>query len=506
MTQTMQAPTATDQPRYVITPSDKDRLKAIQDAWDAYDGKLPDALQKMPGEADDNVKVNSCLPIVEAGTDFLFGQELEIVAGEKQKEGKSPEQELLDSAWGQKEQRMPLLQELHINGALARNAFLRIVPGQIKPDRNQTFDLAVLDPATVFLQTAPGNVKVVTLICIQYSVTDTSNPLRPGQTYYREEMSRIDPDGNALQGLPDEDDTWELRKWTQAGNLNMEPKNDKWIPDGSAIIWPYSFAPVFHCQNLPRPNDAWGNPDITPGIIGLNNAINLSKSSANRNNKLLAHTLIAMAGGDASGVRLTPGHVIEHAVEGKLYAVHLASDIAGALAHIKDLREDIDQESHVPGVASGRMTELPRLQSGVAIELEYMTLIMKTGKKRCTYGKLIIDVSKALLALAGFSEDTDVSLPWQSALPKDDLQGVQASVMKKQIGVSNQTLMQEEGYDPEQEAENNAVESQQAMTMFSRGQGMPPTLPAQPGMPGQQQPPAQGQQAGQDAQTPFLGR
>lgn len=398
---------------------------------------------------------------------------------------------------------MPLLQKLHTNGALGRNAFLRIVPSSIKPGRTQAFRLVPLDPATVYLQTAPGDIDTVTLICIQYSVTDTSNALRPQQTYYREEMSRIDPDGNALQGLPDEDDTWELRKWTQSGSLNMEPKADKWLPDGPPIVWPYNFPPVFHCQNLPRPNDAWGNADITPGIIGLNNAINLSKSSANRNNKLLAHTIIAASGMDESGVTLTPGHIITHSPEGKLYAVPLANDISGALAHIKDLREDIDQESHVPGVASGRMTELPRLQSGVAVELEYMTLTMKTAKKRCTYGKLIIDVSQALLVLAGFSKDVDISLPWQSALPKDDLQGVQATVMKKQIGVSNTTLMQEEGYDPEKEAENSAVEAQQAMTQFSRGQGMPPTMPQQPG----QEPPEQGQQAGQETQgSPFIGR
>jgi hypothetical protein len=238
-------------------------------------------------------------------------------------------------------------------------------------------------------------------------------------------------------------------------------------------------------------------PDITPGLIGLNHALNLSKSSANRNVKLLAQPIIAGSGMDGSNIKLAPGYVIIHAPDGKLYSVQIHADIAGSYQHIKDLREDMDQESGVPSVASGRMESLPRLTSGVAVELMYGPLTMKTATKRCTYGELIIDVSKALLKLAGFSEDIEITLPWQSPLPHDDLQGMQATVLKKQIGVSEQSLLEEEGYDPEEEAERNAEAAQQQMDMFARGQGMPPAMPTQPGQPAQQQPPPE---------SPFISR
>src|SRR5579872_414542 len=270
MTQTVTAPATTGQPRYEITQADRDRVKAAQAAWDAYHGKLEKPLVKMPGEPDDNVMVNPCVSIVHACRRFLFGKELEINVGENDPtEAKTA----LDKAWGKKEVRMPLLQKLHDNGAICRNAFLRIVPSTVKPNRAQTFRLVVLDPTTVYLQTAPGDVDTVLLYCIQYSCTEKING-RSQQVYYREEISRIDPDGNALAGLPDDDDTWLVQRWKQVGTLSMDPKSDRWESSGPAIPWPYNFAPIFFCQNTPLPNEAWGQEDITDDIIGLNNALN----------------------------------------------------------------------------------------------------------------------------------------------------------------------------------------------------------------------------------------
>ncbi len=491
--------TTTDQPRYVITDADRARVKAIDAAWKAYHGQLERPLKPMPGEADDNVMVNPCVAIVKAGRRFLFGKELEIKIGETDPQDA---QTALNKAWGKKEARMPLLQKLHDNGAVCRNAFLRIVPSTIKAGREQTFRLVALDPATVYLHTAPGDVDTVLLFCIQYSTTETVN-MRPQQVYYREEIARIDPDGNASAGLPDDDDTWELRTWKQVGAaLNMEPKAGNWQADGPPIAWPYTFPPIFFCQNMPLPNEAWGQEDITDDIISLNNALNLAKSCANRNNKLLAQPIIAASGMDEAAFSLTPGHINIHSTDGKVYAVAIHADIAASLALIKDLREDVDQQSSVPSVASGRMESIPRLTSGIAVELMYQTLIMANDEKRCTYGKLIIDVSKAILTLSGFSQDIDVHLPWQSPLPHDDLPGMQATVLKKQIGISNATLQREEGYDPEEELALSQAEDAAKLIAFARGQGMPPV--AMPGQPPAQPPAAQPMQP--PPQSPFMVR
>src|SRR5260221_8832385 len=136
MTQTMQAPVAQAMPVYEITDEDKKRQQAIQDAWAAYDGEFKPQLQKTPEGVDPNVINNQCSPIVDTGIDFLFGLELEISV----EEGAPQEaQDFLNAAWGIKEKRIPLLQDLAMNGAMARNAFLRIVPSPDKPGKQKKF-------------------------------------------------------------------------------------------------------------------------------------------------------------------------------------------------------------------------------------------------------------------------------------------------------------------------------------------------------------------------------
>src|SRR2546430_387500 len=209
MTQTMQAPAPMPQaqqqamPVYEITNEDKKRLERIADAWKAYNGDLDPPLKKMPDGTDPNVLTNRCQPVVDVGVEFLFGQELEISVEENTSQ---EAQDFLNDAWGRKEQRIPLLQDLGMNGAMAGSAFLRIVP-----DNKGAFRLVVVDPSIVVgMQTAPQDCETVLLFCIQYSKMEKING-RPTEVYYREEIMRIDPDGNASEGMPDDDDTWQIQ-------------------------------------------------------------------------------------------------------------------------------------------------------------------------------------------------------------------------------------------------------------------------------------------------------
>jgi hypothetical protein len=437
-------------PVYKMTDSDRKRQKDIEHAWRAYNGELDRPLVKMPGQPDDNVMTNRCMQIVDRGTDFLFGKELDIsVANDAQ----STAQASLNSAWGQKEARVPLLQKLAMSGAIAGQAFLRIVPG-----KNNTFRLIVVDPSTVFVKTSPQDCETPLLFCIEYTTTDTQNG-RPVQVYYREEITRVDPDGQGYYGLADDDSWWMVQHWSKVGDRG------EWGASGDPIMWLYSFPPIFSCQNLPRPHEFWGIPDITPDIIGVNDSLNLVQSNINRVNKLYGHPIIYATGTGEQVVDVKPGRIIGlPSIESKMGSVPISSDMANALSFAANLRSDIDEQSGVPGVATGRISDTPRGNiSGVAIELLYMPLTMKTEKKKCSYGKLIIDVSKALLVLNAISEDTDITLSWQSPLPHDDLSSVQAVLAKKQMGISNTTLQRELGYDPDEEAVLSASQSEQGM-------------------------------------------
>jgi hypothetical protein len=462
------------QPQYEITDADRARQKKIAQAWKAYEGDLEKPLRQMPDQPDDNVMSNRCVQIVNAGVDFLFGQELEISA----EEGAPQEaQELLDTTWGRKEARIPLLQKLAMNGALAGQSFLRIVP---EPDN--TYRLVIVDPCTVFIKTAPQDCETVLLYCIEYSTNEKVNG-KSVEVFYREEIQRIDPDNDGDDGNPfaDTDATWQIQHWSRQGAQGA------WTPAGEPIAWNYPFPPLFTCQNLPKPNDSWGYPDITPDIIGLNNSLNLLQSNINRIEKIYGGPILYATGMGDGEIDIKPGKIIKLPLpDSKIVAVSIAADVANALNFANNVRSDMDEQSAVPGVATGRIADIPRgTISGIALNLLFMPLLKKTGKKQCLYGEMIINVSKALFVLNGLSGDIDVTLSWVSPLPDDNLADVQSAIAKKELGASSTTLLRELGYDPEEEAELKKKEDAQKLINFSQGVGLPPAMPGVPPLPGQ---------------------
>ncbi len=471
MTQTMQQVQAL--PQYEITEADKKRQKTITQAWKAYRGELDPPLQKMEGEPDDNVMSNRVKPAVRRGAGFLFGKELAISLD---KSAPTDDQTFIDETWGETEARTPLLLELDMNGSIAGCAFLRIVP-----EDDGTFRLVNVDPATVFMKTAPQDCETVLLWCIEYSTTEKING-KDQQVFYHEEIAAELPDtpGTLRTTKPT---SWTMQHWTKIGEKGV------WRAEGSPIIWNYPFAPIFKCKNLSNPNDPWGEPNVTPDLIGLNNALNLTQGNTNRVNKFYGQPWPWATGVNESSIDIKPGKVtiLPPTPESKLDAVKFTSDIAGAIAFADDLRSDGDEISSVPGVATGRIKAMPRGQlSGIAIELLFQPLMTMVNEKRCLYGKLIIDVSKALLVLAGRNGKVKITLAWQNPLPKDDLTAIQGAVLLMQIGISKTTIQRNLGYDPEQEFALSQTEAAQQMEQQQQ------MMAAQGVQPGQQQ---QGQES-----------
>jgi hypothetical protein len=146
----------------------------------------------------------------------------------------------------------------------------------------------------------------------------------------------------------------------------------------------------------------------------------------------------------------------------------------------------------VPGIASGVTQNMPSQIAGITLKTMCMALLKLIDKKRCLYGELIINVSKAILQIKGFSPDIDVSLGWQNPLPSDTAADANTALTLQQLGVSRTTLLRELGYDPGQEAELKKQEVTQQAIDFSRGVGLPPATMMQQQPPTDQPPQEQG--------------
>lgn len=459
---TTQSPPQTGlQPVYEITDADRKRIEKIQKAREAYEGELKKPFTPLPDEPDPNIPGNEVQPAVDSVSSFVFGDEVEISVDQGAPEGA---QDFLNDTWGRKERRIPLLLRWLMNGDMAGCAFLRIVPSPEDPPE-QTFDLVEVDPTTIFVKCVPQNCQKVLLFCIEYSCQEKNALGKPVTMFYREEIQRIGPDGKPSKGVLSKKDTWSIQHWTQELTTgNMLPTNNNWIPDaGGPIPWNYSFPPIFSNQNLPRPNEFWGYPGVTKSLIGINEAINLVNSNINITEKI--QRILYSNGVGEGTIDVHPNKITQlPEIESKITAVNLQTNTANSREFAGDLRGEAEELSGVPMIASGRTAYMPNgPQSGIAIKLLFMSLLKKMNKMRCLYGETIIEVSQALLVLAGFSEKIEITLGWQNPLPADILADWQAVQIKQASGVSKTTTLREMGYDPIEEAKLRAEEAAEAL-------------------------------------------
>ena len=172
--------------------------------------------------------------------------------------------------------------------------------------------------------------------------------------------------------------------------------------------------------------------------------------------------------------------IVFESPDARLNNLEMHGNLADQLNFANILRSDMDEQSRVPAVALGRQSALPTGNiSGVALALMFQPITEKTTIKRRVYGKTIREITRAALVLVGLLsldeyEDYPIELHWQNLLPVDNLAAAQTALVLQQLGVSSATILQQLGYNPDDEADKSASEAARAQTQYARGQGMPP--------------------------------
>jgi len=425
---------------------DQERRRRMRDAWEAYHGEFKPPLKIAADQPDDSVLSNRCCPIVDKGVSFLFGPVLKI----EDTGGVGPVQDFLDGIWGDDDDKMSLLSQAAINGGVCGEVFLKLIPSQGKMRYPR---IVVLNPSLVRIVTAPDDCSLTIAYVIEYSSSDGLQ--------HRQIISRVDPDNMAsIAGEYDLDDSWIIANYERKGQAGM------WHSVGSVEEWLYPFAPIFCCQNLPNPNEAWGMPDLTSDLINMNKVLNFVQSNTSRIIKYHGHPITYAIGLGASQIQIGIDDLVcLPETVSKLEKLAAMENFNGLIEFASVIRSDMDEQSRVPAVALGRLTDLPKGQiSGVALQLLFQPLLEKTTQKRRLYGRLIREISKAALVCEGLIpleqyEDYPIELHWQDLLPIDDLQAAQTGVLLLQLGVSQSTVLQRLGYDPEVEGEKSTQQA-----------------------------------------------
>jgi hypothetical protein len=425
------------------------QLLRIHEAWSAYRGDLDDAYSVAAGRADDNVYANFCRTIVDVGVAFLFGEDITFNFNEKE-DSRDEREQYLDDVWEFNKQGL-LLQNLGINGAVTGHAFIKIMLGEPFPR------IVVLDPSNVRVKSAYDDLEDIWCFVIQWNGWREESHK---DVVYRQTIERSESGTS-----------WTIKdEWTIEGNVG-------WTQIGEPEIWPYEFAPIVHCQNLPAPNEFWGTADLEPDVIGLQKAINKALSSNNRILRLYSRPRVYTKGltrEQQQQIRLDKEGVIHlPSSQAEMNILNLNADLESGIAFYLRLREVMHEISRIPEIASGKMENVGNL-AGVALQILHRPLLQKTRQKRLTYGYLLQETSRRLLAIRTGGRDLIPQLQWSDILPTNEEERARTAVLQKQFGASNYSLLKKSGFDPDEERERIAEEavleakaSQQAAAQFN---------------------------------------
>lgn len=405
------------------TAAHQERCKLFARYWDYYMGRHRKPLVVKQGQADDNVILNYARRVIDKGLAFLFGGDVSFEIDGSEERG-APEQ-WLDAVWGTEEQKRRTLLDIGINGGVTGTPFVRLYAAAAPGARPR---IAAIDPSLMDVVTNPDDMDDVRAYHMLW---------RAGETWRRHRIDLL------------ESGTWYIteEEQTKAGVWRITAETP----------WPYTFAPVLMCQNLPHPNEVWGISDLTEADI--NDAINWVASNINRILRFHAHPKTIGTGFAADKLKNTAidqfWSVEDSAA--KVYNLEMQSDLGSAYQMLMALKEAFAKVTGVPDLDPDKVNV--GALSGFALRILYGDLLEKTNVKRVTYGALLSDINAALLEMGGFGQGVRVNTVWAEPLPSSVQEEIQALAEDRKNGLSLETYLERRGYDAEREMERIAGEN-----------------------------------------------
>ncbi len=447
----------------------------MQKAWRYYYGQMDRPLRTKPLQPDDNVMLNSAKLIVDKGVSFLFGNTLEYKVANakllridtvyefdirtgKMREKKVPvyaEDEYLKQIWARNREDS-LQHRLGVNGAVSGTAYLRIKiePNMLDAEGKVMPRIMVIAPSMVSMIWNPTDYEEVLEYRIEWNGVEPSTGR--GRAY-RQVISRND------EGMG-----WVIY------DQHVDTSTGQWVTDFETQ-WGYSFAPIFHCQNLPNPNTLFGLSDITPDVLQLIHRRNFTLSYLARIIRYHAFPK-TYATGITSMTDLQVGidEILKLPMGSTMQNLEMLSDLTSTMETLRYLDDALFALAQIPPVALGKIDGSGVL-SGVALRIHYQPLLEKTETKRILYGEMLADVNKALLAIGGFGEygTRDVMLNWGELLPANTKEEAETGLIYDTLGISRRTIIEKLGFDADAEMADREAEdkarAEQAQTAFDAG-------------------------------------
>jgi hypothetical protein len=218
---------------------------------------------------------------------------------------------------------------------------------------------------------------------------------------------------------------------------------------------PLGVIPVVHVQNVAQPYFYEGMSDVEQ-LMGLQDELNTRLSDRANRITFQSFKMYLAKGIDGFGDRsVAPGRMwstdnTDASIEEFGGDSHTPSEDM----HIAEIREAMDKASGVTPVVAGVLkNKIGNLTSGVALKMTFMGMLAKTSRKQFTYGqglKQICEMVLRSLDVCGVFEteasEREVELVFPNPLPEDMNDKLREAQMKRDLGVSQEKVLEELGY------------------------------------------------------------
>ena len=410
------------------------RRKAIDAAWAYYEGNHKRPLKVRAGQPDDNVILNVCRKAIEQAVGLLFG---EVPTFEVGGQGDEPEDEMLKAVWTANDAPI-FLHNLALQGALTGHVFVKLTPAE------KGVRFVLLNPRMVTVYWRPDDMAVVTCYSIAFEQGDVS--LR--------------------QDLVNLGSSWLVRDLARERGKDWTVVNE--------TFWGYPWAPIVEWQNLPDPEEYYGDPDLVRP--DLNDRVNFTASNINRILKFHAHPKTIGTGMRATDLQATDvdGFWSVPNPDAQIKNLEMQSDLASSMAFLLFMQGWFFSEHRAVDMAS--FTKDMGNITNFGLRTLYKDAMDKLKTKRSLYGKGLADISERGLALMGYTARPVVT--WADPLPFNDQEEIQGIQTEMGLGIlSKETAASLRGRNWQQEQER--IEQEEAMSdnignrllaAFERGQ------------------------------------
>lgn len=369
----------------------KERREDIDAVHKYYNGRQHRNLKVKDGMADDNFVINVSRKAIDQAVSMLVGDLPDFEVGEKDTPETTTLKELLKF-----NRYEVLLHNIATSGAISGHVFVKLV---LEDTRVRWI---LLNPRIVSVFWRPDDKDDVVCYKIQWAV---------GETEERQDIVRLD------------NGTWLIRDLKRSRVAQWAVVKEE--------VWPYEWPPIHDWQNMPNPDDYYGEADLWNLI--LNDKVNFVASNVLKIVRLHGHP-------KTIGTGVEPGDVQDTSVESfwaisdpnaKITNLEMQSDLSAAQAFLSTLQSWFFAEHRQVDMSSVR-DRLGQI-TNFGLQTLFKDALDKLETKRRLYGPGLINVINHSFELMGIV--VDCTIGWGDPLPFNDKEEIEAIQIEMGLGI-----------------------------------------------------------------------